>query len=133
MVRDTTLINHWNACIQHFTSISSKVTLDRFHYVSNENLIGFYEIIEFDTNISLISRVMSLISLKHSNNVVRMGQSDMKKNYCWFAYLLTSYRVDMWEFFHISTILHDKVFFALRLSIFFLNPKKKFLVLAMQH
>ena len=58
---DTTLTNHLNVCIQHFTSVTCKhqSNLDWFHSVSNGSLIGFGEI-EYDTNISLISRVMSL-------------------------------------------------------------------------
>ena len=56
MVRDTTLKNHWNVCIQHITSILCKhqINLDSFYSASNESLRGFGEI-EYDTNISLIS------------------------------------------------------------------------------
>ena len=58
---DTTLINHWNVCIQHVTSISwnHQTNFDWFHSVSNGSLTGFGEI-EYDTNISMISKVMSL-------------------------------------------------------------------------
>ena len=59
-VRDTTLTNHWNICMHHCTSISCKhrSNLDRYHSFSKENFKGFLEI-EYDANISLISRVMS--------------------------------------------------------------------------
>ena len=59
-VRDITLTNYWNVCVMYLTSISCKhqSNLDWFHSVSNEGFIGFGEI-EYDTNISLISRVMS--------------------------------------------------------------------------
>ena len=61
-VRDTSLTNRCNVCIQHFTSISCKHrnNFDWFHSGSIESLIGFGET-EYDINISLISRVMSLI------------------------------------------------------------------------
>ena len=57
MARDTTLTN-----TGMFTLISRKhqSNLDWFHSVSKESLQGFGEF-EYDTNISLISRVMSLI------------------------------------------------------------------------
>ena len=58
-VRDATLSNHWNV----LTSIACmhQSNLDWFHSVSYESLKGFSEI-EYDKkNISLISRVVSLI------------------------------------------------------------------------
>ena len=45
-VRDTTLKNHWNFCMQYFTSILCKhlINLDWFYSASHKSLRGFGEI-----------------------------------------------------------------------------------------